>query len=151
MKNKSKAQATIMAKIIKVWFEGGSICVATDDGKTYSRLLEYFPILKEATDEQRAGWKINKFGDAIRWEDIDEDIHLSSFYIAEKPDTNNVIGDVFRRFPQLNVSEIARTIGIHKSLLSKYIYGTKKPSEKRTEEILNTLRQIGHDLAQIHG
>ena len=69
----------------------------------------------------------------------------------ENPNANNVIGDVFRRFPQLNVSEIARTIGIHKSLLSKYIYGTKKPSEKRTEEILNTLRQIGRELAHIHG
>ena len=69
----------------------------------------------------------------------------------ENPNANNVIGDVFSRFPQLNVSEIARTIGIHKSLLSKYIYGTKKPSEKRTEEILNTLRQIGRELAQIHG
>lgn len=140
-----------MAKITKVWFEGGRICIATDDGKTYARPLEYFPILKEATDEQREAWKINRFGDAIRWEEIDEDIHLSSFYDTEEPDANNVIGAVFRRFPQLNVSEVARTIGIHKSLLSKYIYGSKKPSERRTTEILDTLRQIGRDLAQIHG
>ena len=57
-------------------------------------------------------WKINRFGDAVRWEEIDEDIHLSSFYDTEEPDADNVIGDVFRRFPQLNVSEVARTIGI---------------------------------------
>lgn len=138
-----------MVKITKVWFEGGRVCIATNDGKTYSRPLEYFPILKEATDEQREVWMINKFGDAIRWDEIDEDIHLSSFYDTEEPDANNVIGEVFRRFPQLNVSEIARTIGIHKSLLSKYIYGTKKPSDKRTKEILDALRQIGRDLAQI--
>ena len=140
-----------MEKITKVWFDGGRICIATDDGKTYGRPLEYFPILKEATDEQRGAWKINRFGDAIRGEEIDEDIHLSSFYDTEEPDAANVIGDVFRRFPQLNVSEVARTIGIHKSLLSKYIYGSKKPSERRTAEILDTLRQIGRDLAQIHG
>ena len=140
-----------MEKITKVWFEGGRICIATDDGKTYGRPLEYFPILKEATDEQREAWKINKFGDAIRWVEIDADIHLSSFYDTEEPAANNVIGEVCRRFPQLNVSETARTIGIHKSLLSKYIYGTKKPSEKRTAEILDTLRQIGRELAQIHG
>ena len=140
-----------MEKITKVWFDGGRICIATDDGKTYGRPLEDFPILKEATDEQRGAWKINRFGDAIRWEEIDEDIHLSSFYDTEEPDAANVIGDVFRRFPQLNVSEVARTIGIHKSLLSKYIYGSKKPSERRTAEILDTLRQIGRDLAQIHG
>lgn len=138
-----------MVKITKVWFEGGRVCIDTNDGKTYSRPLEYFPILKEATDEQREAWRINKFGDAIRWDEIDEDIHLSSFYDTEEPDANNVIGEVFRRFPQLNVSEIARTIGIHKSLLSKYIYGTKKPSDKRTKEILDALRQIGRDLAQI--
>lgn len=137
-----------MERIIKVWFEGGRICIATDSGETYSRPLEYFPILKEATDKQREAWKINKFGDAIRWEEIDEDIHLSSFYATDKPEPN-VIGEVFRQFPQLNVSEIARTIGIHKSLLAKYIYGTKKPSDKRTEEILNILRQIGRDLAKI--
>ena len=82
-----------MEKITKVWFEGGRICIATDDGKTYGRPLEYFPILKEATDEQREAWKINKFGDAIRWEEIDEDIHLSSFYDTEEPAANNVIGD----------------------------------------------------------
>mgnify|MGYP000444214127 FL=1 len=140
-----------MEKITKVWFDGGRICIATDDGKTYGRPLEYFPILKEATDEQRGAWKINRFGDAIRWEEIDEDIHLSSVYDTAEPDAANVIGDVFRRFPQLNVSEVARTIGIHKSLLSKYIYGSKKPSERRTAEILDTLRQIGRDLAQIHG
>ena len=128
-----------MEKITKVWFEGGRICLATDDGKTYGRPLEYFPILKEATDEQREAWKINRLGDAIRWEEIDEDIHLSSFYDTEEPDADNVIGAVFRRFPQLNVSEVARTIGIHKSLLSKYIYGSKKPSERRTTEILDTL------------
>lgn len=128
-----------MEKITKVWFEGGRICIATDDGKTYGRPLEYFPILKEATDEQREAWKINRLGDAIRWEEIDEDIHLSSFYDTEEPDADNVIGAVFRRFPQLNVSEVARTIGIHKSLLSKYIYGSKKPSERRTTEILDTL------------
>lgn len=75
-----------MEKITKVWFEGGRICIATDDGKTYGRPLEYFPILKEATDEQREAWKINKFGDAIRWEEIDEDIHLSSFYDMEETD-----------------------------------------------------------------
>lgn len=76
----------IMAKITKVWFEGGRIYIATNDGKTYSRPLEYFPILKEATDDQREAWKINKFGDAIRWEEIDEDIHLSSFYDMEETD-----------------------------------------------------------------
>lgn len=77
-----------MEKIKKVWFNGGYIYITTDDGKTYARPLEYFPILKEATDEQREAWKINKFKDAIRWEEIDEDIHLSSFYDTEGADAH---------------------------------------------------------------
>ena len=101
-----------MKRVVKIWFEYGRIYVATNSGEIYSRPLEAFPMLEEATDDQREAWKINKFGDAIRWEEIDEDIHLSSFYATDEPDTNNVIGDVFRRFPQLNVSEIARTIGV---------------------------------------
>ena len=138
-----------MEKITKIWFENGSICILTDGGNKYSRPMEFFPTLKEATDQQRNNYRINKFGDAIRWEEIDEDIHISSFFETSELDTHNIIGETFRRFPQLNVSEVARTMGIHKSLLSKYIYGSKKPSEQRTNEILTTLRELGRELASI--
>ena len=47
------------------------------------------------------------------------------------------------------MSEVARSLGMHKSLLSKYIYGTKKPSEKREKEILDALRELGRQLANI--
>ena len=53
---------------------------------------------------------------------------------------------IFSRFPQLNVSEVARSIGINKSLLSKYIYGIKKPSEKRKQEIVSSLHKRGREL-----
>ena len=49
----------------------------------------------------------------------------------------------------LNVSEMARTIGINKSLLSRYIYGIKKPSRKREEEILESIRELGRKMAAI--
>ena len=56
---------------------------------------------------------------------------------------------IFSRFPQLNVSEVARSIGINKSLLSKYIYGIKKPSEKRKQEIVSSLHKLGRELIAI--
>ena len=59
---------------------------------------------------------------------------------------------MFHKFPQLNVSEVARTIGINKSLLSRYIYGIKKPSApsaQRTEQILGTIRQLGREMSAI--
>ncbi len=138
-----------MERIIQVWFEDGRIFIKTDKENTYSRPLEAFPLLLEATPEQRAQYEIGLEGDDLRWDEIDEDIHISSFFVKAEPNSDNVIAKVFERFPQLNVSEVARTIGINKSLLSRYIYGIKKPSEKRTEQILQAIRQLGRDMASI--
>ena len=56
---------------------------------------------------------------------------------------------IFKRFPQLNVSEVAKSIGIHKSLLSKYIYGVKKPSLQRKMQIKEALRDLGNQLMAV--
>ncbi len=137
-----------MEKIVKISFCGNDICVVTDSGKEYRKALEFFPALKEAAPAEREHFTINKFGDAVRWAEIDEDIHISNLTDGAQP-TQNAIGEVFHRFPILNVSEMARTLGMHKSLLSKYIYGTKKPSEKREKEILDALREVGRQLANL--
>ena len=138
-----------MEAIVKLWFSDERIFILTDQGNEYSRPLEAFPLLLEATPRQRAQFEIGLDGDDIRWDEIDEDIHISSFFETTEPDTNNPIADVFKRFPQLNVSEVARTIGINKSLLSRYIYGIKKPSAQRTEQILGAIRQLGREMAAI--
>lgn len=136
-----------MEVIVKLWFKDGRIYILTNQGNTYSRPLEAFPLLLEATPEQRSHYEIGLDGDDVRWDDIDEDIHISSFFITTEPNTDNPIAVVFQKFPQLNVSEVARTIGINKSLLSRYIYGIKKPSAQRTEQILEAIRQIGRNTA----
>ena len=141
--------STIMEAIVKLWFSDERIFILTDQGNEYSRPLEAFPLLLEATPQQRAQFEIGIDGDDIHWDEIDEDIHISSFFETAEPDTNNPIADVFKRFPQLNVSEVARTIGINKSLLSRYIYGIKKPSPQRTEQILGAIRQLGREMAAI--
>lgn len=138
-----------MATIEKLWFEAERIWITTNEGQTLSRPLEAFPNLKDASESQRDAFKINRFGDAIRWDEIDEDIHISSFFDNNEPDLNNEIAEIFRKFPQLNVSEVARSMGIHKSLLSKYIYGIKRPSEERKEQIKQTLRDLGKELMAV--
>ena len=138
-----------MEAIIKLWFDDGRIYILTDRDKTYSRPLEAFPLLFDATDEQRAKYEIGLDGDDIHWDEIDEDIHISSFFDTAEPNMDNPIADIFHRFPQLNVSEVARTIGINKSLLSRYIYGIKKPSQQRTDQIISTIRQLGREMAAI--
>ena len=136
-------------RIIKVWFEDGRIFVKTDKDKVLSRPLEAFPVLKEASDEQRNLFEIGIDGDDLRWASLDEDIHISSFYDNAEPDPENILGQVFRKFPQLNVSEVARSIGINKSLLSRYIYGIKKPSPQRLGQILSAIRQLGREMSEI--
>ena len=139
----------IMEAITKVWFDEGRIFILTDRNNTYSRPLEAFPLLLDATEEQRAKYEIGLEGDDLHWDDIDEDIHISSFFDTAEPDMNNPVAEVFKRFPQLNVSEVARTMGINKSLLSRYIYGIKKPSQQRVDQIMSTIREIGQQMASI--
>ncbi len=139
-----------MEKVSKLWFDSNRIYIETDAGKVYSRPLEAFPILLEATEDEHLDYTIGRFGDDIRWASIDEDIHISSFLEdSTEPNYNNEIARIFAMFPQLNVSEIARSIGINKSLLSKYIYGIKKPSESRKQEIINALHNLGQALIAI--
>ena len=111
-----------------------------------SQPLELFPILKEASPSQRDAYTISKWEDAIRWKEIDEDIHISSFYEEVEVKKENEVAELFAMFPQLNISEVARSIGINKSLLSQYIYGVKTPSEKRLKEIKTALHTLGMNL-----
>lgn len=138
-----------METIKEIWFEANRIYMKTEAGKTYSRPLEAFPLLQEASDEERRNFKIGKFGDDVRWEVIDEDVHISSFFETVEPDYENEIAMIFKRFPQLNVSEVARSMGINKSLLSKYIYGIKKPGNQRKMQIKEALHVLGEELMAV--
>ena len=138
-----------MEKIVNVWFEKGRIFIMTDNGETYSRPLEAFPTLKEAGERERQDFKIGRFGDDIRWETLDEDIHITNFYETAEPNPENEVGHIFRQFPQLNVSEMAKYIGINKSLLAKYIYGIKKPSPERLQQIKYAIHTFGEKLVAV--
>ena len=106
-------------------------------------------MLKEASNEERNSFTIVLHGTALRWESLDEDIHISSFYSTEEPNMMNEVAAIFRQFPQLNVSEVARSMGINKSLLSKYIYGIKKPSPQRMSQIREALHVLGEQLVAV--
>ena len=138
-----------MPTIEKLWFDSERIWIQTGDLQKFSRPLEAFPTLKEASNEERMSFKINSLKDSIRWELIDEDIHISSFFEEQEPNYENEIALIFKKFPQLNISEVANSIGIHKSLLAKYIYGIKKPSEQRKQEIKNALHDLGKELLAV--
>ena len=138
-----------MAKIEKVWFDANRIYLLTDGGESLSRPLEAFPVLKEASEPEQLDFKIGRFGDDIRWEKLDEDIHVSSFYDTVEPNPDNEVARIFSKFPQINVSEMAKYIGINKSLLAKYIYGIKKPSAERMLKIKESFHLMGQELIAV--
>jgi hypothetical protein len=135
-----------METIEKIWFSGNRIFLKTEQGNTYNRPLEAFPLLKNATKPERENFKIGKFKDDIRWENLDEDIHINSFFLDIEPKPNP-IGEIFLLYPQINVSSFAKQIGINKSLMAKYIYGIKTPSERRKKEIQDGLHELAEKLS----
>ena len=135
-----------MEQIKNLWFDGNRIYMRTSEGRVLSRPLKAYPELEEATMEQRNDFTIDEDGMAIRWESLDADMHISSFYETSEPNEQNEVAAMFRRFPWLNVSEVARYLGINKSLLARYIYGISKPSEQRIQQLREILHTFGKEL-----
>lgn len=134
-----------MEKIKNIWFDNNRIYMRTRTNKIYSRPLEAYPELMDATTEQRNDYVIGDDGEDIRWETLDADMHISSFLETSEPKENE-IGKLFAKYPWLNISEVARSLNINKSLLARYIYGISKPSEKRVAEIKDALHRFGKEL-----
>ena len=138
-----------METIKNLWFDGHRIFMRSSEGRVLSRPLEAYPELEEATTEQRNNFTFEDEGRAIRWEELDADMHISSFYETSEPDSQNEVATMFKRCPWLNVSEVARVIGINKSLLARYIYGISKPSEQRIMQIRQAFRQFANELQAV--
>ena len=135
-----------MEKIKSLWFDENRIYIRTTENRVLSRPLEAYIELQEASAEERNSFVIDSDGVSIRWEALDADIHISSFYETTEPNYHNEVAEMFNRFPWLNVSEVANTIGINKSLLARYIYGISKPSEQRLDQIRKALHEMGKEL-----
>lgn len=118
----------------------------TENGITKKQSLFYYPKLKLATEEQRSNYEFNPFG--IYWEDLDEDVSFESFdYDDEYAETN--ITNIFKKFPELNVHQLAKRMGINQSLLAKYACNAKSPSEERKKEIEQHLHLLGKELMKV--
>lgn len=56
----------------------------------------------------------------------------------------------FQNYKILNAKYLAERIGINPGLLSQYVQGRKKPSEKQTAKILLGIQQVGRELSDIN-
>ena len=67
----------IEATASEVWFDEYMLHVRLHDGREISVPLQWFPRLRDASDQQRNNWRLIGKGIGIHWEDIDEDISVA--------------------------------------------------------------------------
>ncbi|MBI3362841.1 MAG: DUF2442 domain-containing protein [Chloroflexi bacterium] len=75
---------------VDVSFTDDALHVRLSDGREVSVPLEWFPRLRDATPKQRANWRLIARGIGMHWEDVDEDIAVTTLLRAgwtsvEKP------------------------------------------------------------------
>jgi hypothetical protein len=141
MQNKKEV---LMEKIEKIWLTDDAVWVRTASGKEACEKFNDYPRLRYATKEQRANYEADEYG--LHWENIDEDLSFEGFF--NKRETTQLY-KLFMAHPELNVSAIARRIGISQSLMAQYISGRKKASKARLSLILDTVRAIGQELIAV--
>lgn len=68
---------------VDVSFSNDALRVRLSDGREVSVPLEWFPRLRDATPQQRAKWRLIARGIGIHWEDVDEDIAVTTLLRAD--------------------------------------------------------------------
>lgn len=133
-------------QICKVWFADGRIWVETSAGNHLSQPLEVFPPLFYATDEEREDYYLWSNDTSIRWEKLDEDIHISNFYTDETVNYNNEVNSLLSRFPWLDMKAFAEHIGMHWTKLARFRFGVWTPTNETLQKIKNGIRELGREM-----
>src|ERR1035437_2940394 len=131
-------------EITKVWVDDVGVYIQTSSGEIKSELFNDYIRLRYATPAQRANFEYDNIG--IHWSDIDEDLSFEGFFDKENEPEKPELYTLFKSLSEINVSSIARRMGIPQSVMASYLCGAKKPSEKSKREIEKTLHQICQDL-----
>ncbi len=75
---------TALAQSIE--FSDEMMHVALTDGRVISVPLVWFPTLRAATPEQRAGYRIGAGGSGLHWPELDEDLSVAGLLVgADSP------------------------------------------------------------------
>ena len=75
---KQSAASPTAVLAVNVEVSEDALHVWLSDGREVSVPLEWFPRLRNATQEQRANWRLIARGIGIHWEEIDEDIAVTT-------------------------------------------------------------------------
>lgn len=141
----TSTKRTEMKEINEIWFDSDYIYVRDEKGQEYRQSLLWYPMLRNATDQERLQYTIGL--DGIHWRALDEDISFESFeYDDADP---SPLQRFFLTHKEINVAEFARSAGINATLLRNYINGFKKPSVEREKEILQHIHELGQELLKV--
>ena len=72
MKHGMNTSIESVPKAVELWFTDDMLYVRLDDGREVGTPLEWFPKLRNATDQQRNNWRFIGKGVGIHWEELDE-------------------------------------------------------------------------------
>ncbi len=61
----------------------------------------------------------------------------------------NSIQQLFTRFPELNIKQIAMAIGINDKLMHQYANSIKNPGFERRKEIEQYIHKLGEELLKV--
>lgn len=133
--------------IKKLWFSEGNIWIATESGLQFSQPLETFPALYLATPEERENYYIWAGDTSIRWEKLDEDIHVSNFYEKETVNYDNEVNHLLSRFPWIDMKAFAEYLGMHWTKLARFRYGVWTPTPETLKKIKDAIKALSIEMA----
>ncbi|MDE5611496.1 MAG: DUF2442 domain-containing protein [Odoribacter sp.] len=132
-------------EVVKVWVDDAYVNIETRDGRVMSEKIADYYRLRCATPEQRQHFEYDNMG--IHWSELDEDLSYEGFFQSKEADSLPELYAFFKSYPEINVSKLARRMGISQSLMASYVCGVKKPSAERLKEIETAVRALGQELS----
>jgi Protein of unknown function (DUF2442) len=76
---------TALAKSVN--FDEEMMHVSLTDGRSISVPIIWFPVLREATPDQRAKYEIGGGGTSLHWPELDEDLSMAGLMAGIDPHT----------------------------------------------------------------
>ncbi|MDX2301679.1 MAG: DUF2442 domain-containing protein [Microscillaceae bacterium] len=70
----------IQITAVDLWFEDSKMYLRLADGRELGIPLDWFPKLRDASEEQRNHWRFIGNGQGIHWEDLDEDLSVAGLW-----------------------------------------------------------------------
>lgn len=112
----------------------------TEDG--YSAFVQFDDVLITAMADSYAELKKEmEIARAFACEDLP--VEKAKTILSYRLNYCLEVQSFFELFPTLNIAGFAKFIGLNASLLRQYAKGIKKPSEKRSEQILKGIHDLG--------